>query len=273
MNAMDAPDFPTRTSDRNCDKFTFDESIYPAGLRMPTHDHEPAYLSFVVSGFYTESGPQGAHTCKPSTVVFHPPGDRHAVDFHDSDVRIFRVEMKSRWLERMPHVFNRLELKHFYGGLVASLCRRLYSEFRCSDAYSPLVIEGLMMEISAELSRRQRPSFDKLPPRWLKQAHEIIASNIAEPPSLDSLSQMVGVHPVSLAREFRRHYGCPIGEYIRQLRIETVCRELSNSKAALSTVAANAGFYDQSHFTNSFKRYTGMTPTQYRTARLFAQRK
>lgn len=272
MNALDAQDFPTPTSVGNCDKFTFDESIYPAGLRMPAHDHEPAYLSFLLKGFYTESRSQGVRACKPSTVVFHPPGDRHAVDFHNSEVRIFRVEMKSRWLERLPD-FNKLESKQFYGGLVSSLCRRLYGEFRCGDVYSPLVIEGLMMEISAELSRRQRTSCDKTPPRWLKQANEIVRSAISEPPSLDALSQMVGVHPVSLAREFRRHYGCPIGEYIRQLRIEAACQQLSSSEAALSLVAANAGFYDQSHFTNSFKRYTGMTPTQYRAARLLAQPK
>lgn len=40
----------------------------------------------------------------------------------------------------------------------------------------------------------------------------------------------------------------------------------------LSLVAANAGFYDQSHFANTFKRHTGMTPTQYRAITRLAQR-
>jgi AraC family transcriptional regulator len=273
MNAMDAPEFSARTTSHNYDQFAFDESIYPAGLRMPAHDHEPAYLSVIVSGAYTEYGSYGARTCKPGMVVYHPPGDRHAVDFHNSEVRIFRVQMKSQWLQRMSDFFNELEPEHFYGGLVSSLCRRIYREFRRSDVYSALVIEGLMMEITAELARRQRQSFHRIPPRWLHEAHEIIATNISEPPALDSLAQMVGVHPVSLAREFRRHYGSPIGEYIRQLRIEAACQQLSDSEATLSMVAADAGFYDQSHFTNSFKRYTGMTPAQYRATRLVAQQK
>ena len=73
------------------------------------------------------------------------------------------------------------------------------------------------------------------------------------------------------AREFRRYYHCTLGEYLRQLRIETACGELSNSEEPLSVIAANAGFYDQSHFSNTFRRYTGMTPTQYRSLRQVPQ--
>ena len=97
-----------------------------------------------------------------------------------------------------------------------------------------------------------------------KLAREILRENASEPPSLEALAGTVGVHPVYLARQFRRRYHCTIGEYLRQLRIEAACREISGAQIPLSVVAANAGFYDQSHFSNTFKRYTGMTPTQYR---------
>jgi AraC family transcriptional regulator len=242
-----------------------DESIYPAGLRMPSHDHEPAYLSFLMKGAYTETSYKGTQTCKPSTLVFHPQDHRHAVEFHNTDVFIFRVELKSYWLERMREV-ARLEYNYFHGGLIASLFRRLYDEFRSDDIYSALAIEGLMLEITAELSRQRLSKLEQGPPRWLREARQIVSENISEPPSLDTLAQLVGVHPVSLAREFRRHYRCTIGEHVRQLRIDAACLELSSSETPLSVVATNAGFYDQSHFANTFRRYTGKTPTQYRAA-------
>jgi AraC family transcriptional regulator len=268
-----ASDFhETRPNNGSAIQFTMDESIYPAGLRMPSHDHEPAYLSFLMKGVYTETSYKGARTCKPSTLVFHPQGHRHAVEFHNTDVRIFRVEIKSHWLERMGEV-TRLDYSYFHGALMSSLFRRLYDEFRSNDIYSALAIEGLMLEITAELSRQRLTRLEQRPPRWLRKAHEIVTENISEPPSLNTLAQLVGVHPVSLAREFRRHYRCTIGEYVRQLRIEAACKELSYSETALSTVATNAGFYDQSHFANTFRRYTGKTPTQYRTDERFAQRK
>lgn len=274
MKTVDAPDlYESRTSDGRGTPFTLAESIYPAGLRMPIHDHEPAFLSFLMKGAYTETSHKGTQTCKPSTIVFHPPGDRHAVEFHNADVRIFRVEIESGWLERTRGYPGRLELTHFRGGLMSSLCRRLYGEFQCNDVSSPLAIEGLMLEVTAELTRQRLTKLEQAPPRWLKEAHDIVRANILEPPSLKTLAQMVGVHPVSLAREFRRHYRCTIGEYVRQLRVDFACQELSYSEAPLSIVATNAGFYDQSHFANTFRRRTGMTPTQYRAAERIAQRK
>lgn len=274
MNTMDAPDFhETRASNGQANQFTLTESTYPAGLRMPLHDHEPAYLSFLMRGTYTETFHKGTRTCKPSTLVFHPPGDRHAVDFHNAEVRIFRVEIKSRWLERMREYSGRFESTHFRGGLMSLLCRRLYDEYQCNDIYSPLAIEGLMLEITAELTRQRRKELEQIPPRWLEQARDTVRANISEPPSLNALAQIVGIHPVSLAREFRRHYRCTIGEYVRQLRIDAACAELSCSETPLSMIATNAGFYDQSHFANTFRRYTGKTPTQYRAAERIAQRR
>jgi AraC-like DNA-binding protein len=70
-----------------------------------------------------------------------------------------------------------------------------------------------------------------------------------------------------LARAFREHYGCSIGEYVRRLRIEAACEELSRANKPLSAIAAAAGFYDQAHFTNVFKAHVGVTPGQFRAFR------
>jgi AraC family transcriptional regulator len=71
---------------------------------------------------------------------------------------------------------------------------------------------------------------------------------------------------VHLAVEFRRFYGSAPAEYIRRLRVEFACRALSGSTAPLIEIALAAGFSSQSHFSNTFKRLIGMTPTAYRAA-------
>lgn len=244
---------------------TLSESIYPAGLKMSSHLHEPAYFSLVLKGAYTETFGKGSRTCVPSTMIFHPPHDKHAVDFHNAEVRIFRIEVESRWLERTRQGAALPERStDFRGGFLSSLCARLYGEFHASDSCSALAIEGLMLEILAEISRDHTRKLDRNVPSWLEQARDILRESLAGPPSLEALARAVGVHPIYLARQFRRRYHCTIGEYLRQLRIEAACREISAARAPLSVIAANTGFYDQSHLTNAFKRYTGMTPTQYR---------
>src|SRR5438034_8794997 len=69
----------------------------------------------------------------------------------------------------------------------------------------------------------------------------------------------------SLARAFRWHYGCTVGEYIRQRRVEFACHRLTGPDDRLSVIAFDAGFADQSHLTNTFRRLVGMTPGAFRT--------
>jgi len=73
------------------------------------------------------------------------------------------------------------------------------------------------------------------------------------------------VHPVHFAAWFRRFYGCSVGEYHRRRRFIEVRRRLMQPDLTLTQVAARPVFADQSHLTRTWKRLTGLTPSQYRT--------
>ena len=79
-----------------------------------------------------------------------------------------------------------------------------------------------------------------------------------------TLIALAGVHPVHLARTFRREYGVTVGEYARALRLDWAQALLSDPDLSLAEVAAGAGFADQSHFTRAFRAYAGVTPGRYR---------
>ena len=53
-------------------------------------------------------------------------------------------------------------------------------------------------------------------------------------------------------------------EYILKLRIEIAQKLLNTTDKSIAEIAAEAGFYDQSHFTKRFRRVTGLTPLAYR---------
>src|SRR5688500_4508102 len=77
------------------------ETCYPALLRMPRHAHEDAYFSTILQGVYTETAEQINRVCAPASVVFHPANEAHTVEFHQANVRIFRVVVGPRWRERV----------------------------------------------------------------------------------------------------------------------------------------------------------------------------
>jgi AraC family transcriptional regulator len=144
------------------------------------------------------------------------------------------------------------------------LINKLRYEFYWMDEVSILAIEGLSLELLVGLSRNLTQEKKLQPPIWLKEIKELLHAQFAENLSLLELGEMVGVHPAHLSRSFRRYYYCSIADYIRQLRIEYACHQLSESKIPLSQIALDSGFSHQSHFSNIFKRLTGFTPAQYR---------
>jgi AraC family transcriptional regulator len=141
---------------------------------------------------------------------------------------------------------------------------KIYDEFKHLDSASPVAIQGLAMEMFAAVSRNQTNLATHQPQRWLARAGEFLRESFTEHLTITQVASVAGVHPVYLAREFRRFHGCTIGEYIRRLRVERACFQLSASDQSLATIAAGAGFSDQSHFSRTFKRRMGMTPAQYR---------
>jgi AraC-like DNA-binding protein len=81
--------------------------------------------------------------------------------------------------------------------------------------------------------------------------------------SLSELAASVSLSPLTLLRSFRDEVGCTPQVY-RTARRLAVARQLVRDGAELSTVALRCGFTDQSHFTNTFRKWTGVTPGQYR---------
>jgi AraC family transcriptional regulator len=245
---------------------TLTETTYVRSLKLPRHVHEQAYFCFVLGGSFTEIYGEHSRSCRPSTLIFHPAGETHSDHFHTTS-RCFNIQINTHWLERAQQPSRIINTPaDFWGGRLVNLAARLYREFCQLDEFSGLAVEGLALEIIAEASRCALKEPGSTAPHWLEQVRDILDDRLGERPSLVTLAESVDVHPVHLAREFRRYYRCTIGEYVRQRRIEFACHQISNSDASLSDIALAAGFFDHSHFARTFKTHMGMTPNQYRTA-------
>src|SRR5262249_13236888 len=140
----------------------------------------------------------------------------------------------------------------------------LYKEFGQLDGAAPLIIEGLIMEMLGEITRRSAGKDRHNAPRWLQQAKDLLHARFTENLTLADIAQTVGVHPVHLAQTFHKTYQYAGGDYVRNLRIEYACHELTTSAKPIVDIALAAGFCDQSHFTRTFKRAIGAAPSQYR---------
>jgi AraC family transcriptional regulator len=245
--------------------FFLAESVYAPNHRIPAHVHESAFFYLVLGGSSTETSHRRTTTCASSSLVFHPVGEAHANHWHEGGGRCLHIEVSADRLAQMEqHARLLSHAAEFHGGRATWLAHRVSEESRVMDAAAPLAVEGLILELLAEVARHPVPLEDRRPPRWLHHVRELLRARFAESLSLDEIAAAAGVHPAHLARSFRRHERCTVGDYQRQLRVECACRLLVTSDQPLIEIAIEAGFVDQSHFTRTFKRQMGMTPGEFR---------
>ena len=81
---------------------------------------------------------------------------------------------------------------------------------------------------------------------------------------MKEVARAAGRHEVHVAREFRRFYGMSIGDYLREMRLDSAALQLSDRRADISQVALECGFSSHSHLCRAFKLRFGVTPSQFR---------
>jgi AraC family transcriptional regulator len=180
--------------------------------------------------------------------------------------------MSSRWLDLVGCESSFINSPaYFQSGRPGQLMAKIYLEFCKFDEFSPLVIEGLVLEMLGQASRQSVKHRSRNgAPGWLARVRELLHDRFDEGLPFSEIARTAGVHETHLSREFHRYFGCTVGEYVRRLRVDFACRRLSATDAPLAEIALAAGFFDQSHFTRTFKSQTGMTPHKYR--RVFGPR-
>lgn len=262
--------FGTTSQALSADGFRFTEKSYSSRATLPTHAHELSHFCFVLAGRYEENIAGKLFERGPAALVYYPPDVSHGEE-HFTTGRHFLVEIDFKGLEKVKDYGARLNEPVLLGREASHwLAASMYREFRERDGLSALVLESLSTELLIAASRQETRRAERQPPPWLERVKEFLRENFSEPPTLDELASAVGVHPTHLARVFRQFERCTVGDYIREARITYARQRMLESNVPLVEIALAAGFADQSHFTRSFKRITGMTPTEFR--RLLAAR-
>ncbi|HHW66528.1 MAG: hypothetical protein PWP07_321 [Epulopiscium sp.] len=88
--------------------------------------------------------------------------------------------------------------------------------------------------------------------------------NIENHVSLEKLAKDLDISMSYASKCFKGKMGMTIMQYSKKIKIERAKSYLLSTNKSILDIALLLGFYDQSHFTRTFKAFTGITPTQYR---------
>ena len=100
----------------------------------------------------------------------------------------------------------------------------------------------------------------------IRKCIDYIYENLQEKLTVRSVAEYLKIDPTYLSKLFSKEVGVSFREFIINARVGAAKNMLAYSDFTISEISLSLGFSSQSAFTDTFKRSTGMTPGQYRSA-------
>lgn len=243
---------------------------------FPPHTHETYVIGAVVSGcnVYTIAG-RSIHAL-PGQVCFVNPGEVHDATPRD-DGYCYRmtyptIDMLRSLVEQetgkpcgtpkfKQPVVDDAELSSRF--LAAHQMLQSGHDRLGADEALATVFIGMLLR-HAEIAS---PVAAGVEPLAVQRVKDLLLARMETPPVLAELAAEAGLSPFHLIRVFRKATGLTPSAWLADRRIHEACRLLRQGGTA-TDVAQACGFFDQAHFTRSFKSRLGVTPGDFRLASL-----
>lgn len=100
--------------------------------------------------------------------------------------------------------------------------------------------------------------------KFINFATDYIENNLSEDLNIERLCRVFEKSKNAVYENFHKFYNCTVNEYITKRRIETAKSLLINTKNNIEQISETVGFYNYTYFSKIFKKYTGVSPRNYR---------
>ena len=98
----------------------------------------------------------------------------------------------------------------------------------------------------------------------MEKAKEYIRENFQKDLTLDEVSKVVDISPYYFSKLFKQETGENFIEYLTKVRMKNAEGLLKDSSYSIKEICAASGYGDPNYFSRIFKKYEGVTPSEYR---------
>jgi len=129
--------------------------------------------------------------------------------------------------------------------------------------HTPEELERYLERLVSEVCRRVRHKKDERDP-IIDGVAQYVETHYAEDVSLDLLAERLGITGGYLSTYFKEKTGINFVDYVGEFRIQKAKDLLLHTDMKIQDIASKTGYVTMSSFNRAFKRFTGITPSEYR---------
>jgi AraC family transcriptional regulator len=190
-------------------------------------------------------------------------------------VTFFYIDLQDPLFDPESRIISTISPRlFFFDQAVWDTALKLKGEVGNSDPSSRQYAQALSLVLMHELIRLERttptaarPFRGGLPVWRQKRVLEFIEEHLAEEISLAALAELAELSLYHFARAFAQSFGVPPHRYHMARRMDRARGLLQRPALSVTQIGIQIGFRETSSFTRAFRRFTGLTPTEYRRHR------
>ena len=239
--------------------------------KFPNHFHEYYVIGFIEKGQRFLSCKNKEYTIEPGDLLLFNPRDNHACEQIDGKTLDYRcINIQPEIMSKAVfEITGKAYLPYFtpqvvfHSELVAVL-RELHQiimeeekDFRKEEIFF-----FLLEQLIEEYTEQAMPTENAGQSTEARAICEFLEKHYMENITLDDLCKLTGLSKYYLLRSFTKQKGISPYSYLETIRIDHAKKMLEQGILPID-VAFQTGFTDQSHFSNFFKKFIGLTPKQY----------
>jgi AraC-like DNA-binding protein len=124
------------------------------------------------------------------------------------------------------------------------------------------LIDELFITITRQLTRQSHPARDF--PKTFMQLEQTLRQNLSHQWSVEEMAAVVGMGNTLFNEKVKSYSGFSPINYLINIRISEAIKLLKKKDISLTDIALDTGFYSSQHFSTTFKKLTGYTPSEFR---------
>ncbi len=223
---------------------------------QPWHTHENETFFVNLRGVHLDTLPNGSFEQPVLSIVYHPRSLPHRSSIGPKGTCGMNIELTAKWFDG-----HQLDVKSLGNGrMVSNPSASFAALFLLNAIHASHAVDGenALVEFVSLVSE-DCPLQDG--PSWLMKAVTYCEAQCPAPSTTTQVASAIGIHPVHLARTFRRSTGKTFCAYLQERRLRRAASLMLQGMSA-GSAALEAGFSDQFYMTRSFQRQFGILPRE-----------